>query len=445
MPARKRLIYSIVVALLSGNALVTLSADSSAARRASSVLEAATERVERDLGDGVTLRLAPGTRLVQQGWLRVTLANGEAKRAHYLELVKGRVDVEVRKQDNGPVPVVIAAPRKIVGLIRVGQAIIKADKSTIAVAALRGDAMAASANNWRQLAPGFVRTFTAQDPEGRPRPIVAAAEPSVETRLLVALPGQSVAARATWAAVQGAVSYHVEIARLDGTSSEAFRELDTDQPETSLDHLPPGNYTLSVRAIDDVGIAGNASVPLSVRVVGIELPEGAYVAGDAVMLRRHQRVRITHAEGLELSYDRATHFVPAPESAGLNRGRAVLVRLRERGRTDEARLKLAPSVLTTDVELGPQLARWPGDTVSLRIRVRDEARIAAGQEANIHPQVTINGDRVSPRWTRHGALWLGTISPPSTPGPWVVRVKVFDDFGELTGRASLEVARSSKT
>ena len=163
------------------------------------------------------------------------------------------------------------------------------------------------------------------------------------------------------------------------------------------------------------------------------------------MLPRHQRVKFTHAEGLELSYDRATHFVPVPESAGLNRGRQVLVRLRERGQTDEARLTLAPSVLTTDVELGPQLATWPGDTVTLRICVRGESRSAAGQETAIHPEVTINGNHVAPRWTQRGDAWLGTVPPPSTPGPWVVRVRVFDDFGELTGRASLEVARRSKT
>ncbi|MBN1612122.1 MAG: hypothetical protein JW940_36155 [Polyangiaceae bacterium] len=434
----------MVAALLSGNALMMLSADTSAAPRGSSVLEAETEHIHRDLGDGVTLLLAPGTRVVRQGWLRVTLANGQTKRAHYLALLNGRLDVEVRKQGDGPVPVVVAAPRKVVGLVRSGQAIITADKSAIALAALQGDAMAASDNNWRQLAPGFVRAFTAQDPAGHPRPLVATPEPNVQTRLLVALPGRTVAARATWAAVEDAVSYDVAIKRLDGEERKVFRQLSTSQPEVSLDNLPPGNFTLSVRAVDGVGISSKASAPLSLRVLGVELPERARVAGDAIMLRRHQRVQFTHAEGLELTYDRATLFVPVPDSAGLNRGREVVVRLRERGRTDEARLTLVPMVLTTDVELGPPLAEWPGDTVTLRIRVRNESGGAEDQEVSIRPEVTVNGKGVSPRWSQRGDLWLGTVPPPSTPGPWVVRVKVFDGFGELTGRASLEVARRSK-
>jgi hypothetical protein len=444
MPPPNRLVHGIVAALLAGNAMMTLSPDSSAARTGNSVLAAETERVQRDLGDGVTLLLAPGTRIVQQGWLRVTLANGGAKRAHYLELQKGRLDIEVRKKGDGPVPVVVAAPRKIVGLVRIGQAIIKADKSAVAVAALQGDAMAALDNNWRQLAPGFVRAFTAQDPDGRPRPLIAAAEPNVQTRLLVALPGRSVAARATWTAVRGAVSYDVAIEQLDGAERSPFRQFSTAEPETSLDNLPPGNYALSVRAVDDVGISGNASAPLSLRVLGVELPEGAQVAGDTILLRREQRVRFTHTEGLELTYGRATHFVPAPSSAGLNRGREVLVRIRECGQTDEARLTLVPSVLTTDVELGPQLAAWPGDTVTLRIRVHGARGAASSQNTSIRTEASINGDAVAPRWVQRGDLWLGTIPPPSSPGPWVVRVKVYDGFDELTGRASLEVARRSK-
>jgi hypothetical protein len=441
MPARPHSVCTFLVAFLAGHAVAAVTADSAAAPRESSVLEAQTESVQRDLGDGVTLFLSPGTRLVQQGWLRVTLANGERRRAHHLELVTGSVDVEVRKQGDGAVPVVVRAPRRVTGLVKVGEAIIKADKAAVAVAALRGDAMAASGNKWRQLAPGFVRAFTSLDPGGRPRPIPAAVEPKVETRLLVALPGQHVAARATWAAVPRAVFYDVRIEQLADSEHELFKRLSTTQPETSLDDLPPGNYELRVRAIDDVGISGAASVPLSLRVVGVELPEGAYMSGDAIMLGRDQRVRFTHAQGLELTYGGATHFVPAPDSAGLNRGREVVVRLRERGQIDEARLKLVPNTLTADVKLGPQLARWPGDTVTVRIRVHRESAVPAGKGASLRPEVTINGEDVAPKWTQRSDQWLGTVPPPSSRGPWVVRVRVFDAYGELAGRAFLEVAR----
>jgi hypothetical protein len=179
-------------------------------------------------------------------------------------------------------------------------------------------------------------------------------------------------------------------------------------------------------------------------VVGVELPEGAYVSGDAIMLRRYERVRFTHAEGLELTYDQATSFVPAPDSAGLNRGRAALVRLRQRGETDEARLLLVPDSVTTDVELAPQLATWPGDRVTVRIRVRSDSGKSSANGTTIRPEVTVNGANVTPNWTQRTDLWLGTIPTPSSPGPWVVRVRVFDKHGELTGRASLEVAQRSK-
>lgn len=435
---------TMFAALLVGGTVFSRPADSSATPRLDdSVLETKTEGLRRDLGDGVILTLAPGTRVVRHGRLRVILSNGDAARAHHLELVSGRLDVEVNKLGSTPTPVVVRGPRRITGLVKLGQAIIKADEGAVVVVALRGDMMAAVGNRWRQLAPGFVRAFTKAEPDGKPRPIIAAAETSTETSLLVALPGQRIAGRATWPAVPGATSYDVVIDRLEGSERETVRQVTTDQLETSLDDLRPGNYELSVRAVDEVGISSLASPPLALRVVGIELPEGAYSSGETIMLGRYQRVRLTHAQGLELTYDGAQHFVPAPDSAGLNRGRQVVVRLREHGRKDEARLKLAPTVLTSDVELEPRLAEWPGDTVTVRIVVRSESGAPQGQGATLRPEVTINGREVAPRWTRRDDLWLGTVPTPTAPGPWVVRVHVFDPSGELTGRASLEVARHS--
>jgi hypothetical protein len=68
----------------------------------------------------------------------------------------------------------------------------------------------------------------------------------------------------------------------------------------------------------------------------------------------------------------------------------------------------------------------------------------AAEDEAVEAKVTINGQEVEPDWIRRDGTLLATLSPPETEGPWVVRVNVFDTFGELAGREFLEVASSQR-
>src|SRR5690606_40748955 len=74
-----------------------------------------------------------------------------------------------------------------------------------------------------------------------------------------------------------------------------------------LGPVNPGQYELRVRANDDKQLPGQWSEKVELRVVGVELPEGAYVSdtGD-IHLGRGQRARFTNTDGLELKIGRAS-------------------------------------------------------------------------------------------------------------------------------------------
>ena len=394
----------------------------------------------RELSPAVSVSLAPGTRVVRRGPIRVNPGSGESTHAFSLQLLQGRLEIHVDKSKEGSRPVVVQAPRSVTAVVREGDSIITAGSHGVAVAAVRGLAIAARNNSWRTVNEGSLRAFTPEHPQGSVSPVLGIAQPTVDSQLALLLPGaNNTDVHASWTPVPGATSYDVRLHRRDPSRTYLEHRIEASDTQARFDHLVPGTYEVAVRALDPYNVGGPRSVPVPLRVVAVRLPKGAQVQHGVVFLGRQQRVSFSHAAGLELSYDQATQFVPLPDSVGLRNGKAVVLRLRDPGQTGEATLSLVPQTIEADVELTPRTARWPQDQVTTRIRLRGYPG-SASDALSSRTEVTVNGRLIVPQWSRKANLLEAIVPPPRSPGPWVVRVKVFDRFGELVGRDFLEVA-----
>lgn len=395
------------------------------------------------LADGIKLRLAPGTRVRFERSTQLVLGRaGQASTpARSLNLLEGRIDVWVPVAKPLRVAVLVRAPRQVSAVVEGGHGIVLSSAAGVTVAAARGNMVAALGNEWRPLREGMARSISPADPSGKPHRLLGATHIAMSDPLLLSLQGASGETTAVWLPVPGAARYNVSVSRPDGT---LVRSLRTSTHTARIDQLGPGLYEVRAQPVDRFGLEGPMSAPDSVRVVGVDLPAGSFMSGGAVLLRRGQRVHFKHVEGVQVSYDAASSYIPAPVSIGLARGHATRVRFRQAGATrDSASLTLAPLGLSARIEIGPQLARWPSDTVHVAVRVVDWNNHPIPSSIKIETQVSINGSPVNVHWTRRGDTLTSIVPARAGPGPWVVRVEVKDRFGQELGREFLEVASST--
>jgi hypothetical protein len=206
-----------------------------------------------------------------------------------------------------------------------------------------------------------------------------------------------------------------------------------------------GLYDLKVRGIDRRGLPGAWSPSIKLRVIGVALPNGAYVSNLGVIhLGPGQQAQFTHTEGVELTYSGAHRYFRGGSLVPLHRNARTMVSFRLPGSPDVAVAKLQPRAVSAEVTIGPKLARWPRDDIEVSVRLQRTDGAPAPSFIEARPRVMIGIDPVEVQWRREGELLLATI-PPSKKrgrGPWVVRVEVEDQFGVPLGRDFLEVATS---
>ena len=353
---------------------------------------------------------------------------------------EGRIDVRVPASRPPRIAVLVRAPRHVSAVIKGGRGIVVSTKAGVALAAREGEMLTAVGNDWKPLPQGMVRSIGPADPSGRTHAMLGATHLAVSDPLLVSLDGKTRATTAVWLPVTGAARYRVSVSRTDGRVVRTFL---TSTHMAKLDNLAPGRYEVRAQAVDAFGLEGPGSTPDTVRVVGVELPAGSFVSDGTVLLAHDQRAHFTYVDGVEVSYDAATTYIAAPSDIGLARGNATHVRFREAGSNhDAATVKLAPRALSADIEIGPRLARWPSDTVTVTVRVVDWKGRPVPASTKLEARVQINVTPVDVQWTRRGNVMSGVVPASTQPGPWVIRVEVEDQFGESLGRNFLEVAPS---
>jgi hypothetical protein len=396
----------------------------------------------KQLPGGAVLHLAPGTVIEIVRTLKLQLGPpGSAETVtQVVKLVSGRVDAEVPLSRVPKTAVLFQAAHKVSAVAKGGHSIAIADADRVTFAAVDGDMLAASGNDWKTLPSGMVRGFVGHDSTPQEHAVPGVPELSVPKPLLIALGGQAPSATVQVGGVAQAEHYELSLWRLGEKGHELLRHLDARGTSGEIPGLEPGRYEVTARAVDSAGIFGKESVARTLRVVGTQLPDGARFENGAILLGQHGRVKLVGTDGLEASYGASTHFVHAPSSVGLLRGDGTVVRLREPGTTAEVRLSLEPRTLHADVTISPKAAHWPQDKLEVTVHLFDARGRAVSEAVKVKAKVLVDVQPVEVNWTRSGNLLSAQIPAATGRGPWVVRVEVSDEFGDAAGRDFLEIA-----
>jgi hypothetical protein len=412
--------------------------DAPRAARADSA--SASEGTVKQLPGGAVLHLAPGTQIELGRTIKLQLGPGSQTVTRVVKLVSGRVDIDMPMSKVPSTAILLEAPRKASAVAKGGHSIAIADANSVTFAAVDGEMLAASGNDWKILPSGLVRSFVGRDPTPQEHHVPGIPSLSLAHPLLLALAGESPSTRADVTVVKDAEHYQLSVWRVGDKGNELMRHVDAQGTSASVSGLLPGQYQVTARALDSTGIFGPDSAPSALRVVGAQLPEGARYERGEILLGQHGRVKLLGASGLEASYGASAHFVPAPDSVGLSRGEGTVVRLREPGTVSEVQLGLEPRTLRADVEISPKHAHWPEDMIEVTVHLFDARGHAVAESVVVKPMVLINVRPVDVTWTRSNNAIHTFIPKPTERGPWVVRVEIADEFGDPAGRDFMEVA-----
>jgi hypothetical protein len=398
----------------------------------------------RSLPGGASLTFSKDAKYEIGRPIRLQLAPTGADKTtvQVIKLSSGHVSVTIPEAKNPKTAVLIQGPRKVSAVAKGGQTLVIAAPDRVTVAAQQGEMLVALGNDWKVLPSGFVRSFGGGGTTEQRVPQVP--ELKLANSLLLALGGA--VTTQLLATPNQAVEYrHVSLYRVEGGKRSKLSESEWHGNSQVLPELSAGRYEVSASAVDHFGVESAPSAPLPLRVVGVELPEGARLASDVIFLGRSGRVKLVGADGLEASYGRATVFIPVPRDIGLARGESTMLRLREVGAEEEVDLRLEPRTLKADVSIGPPNARWPGDSLRVTVKLFGPLGRPVTEELKTKPRVFVNVHEIEPTWAHVGNTFTTRVAPAGGAGPWVVRVEVMDDFGDQVGRNFIELGGSGKT
>ncbi|HKO49245.1 MAG TPA: hypothetical protein VJV79_16040 [Polyangiaceae bacterium] len=429
-------LFAVVPTLFSGNLLAS---EAKTPARADSAKTA--EGTTKQLPGGALLHLSPGTRIEFAGSVKLQLAATSSQQTvtQVVKLISGRVDVDIPFSKVPKTAVLLQGPHKVNAVAKGGHSIAIADANRVTIAAVDGDMLAASGNDWKTLPSGLIRGFVGADPAYQELKVPGVPSLRVLHPLLLALGADAPNAHAEAGGVKEANHYQLRIWRVTEKGNEFVRQVEA-RGVAAIPGLLPGQYQVTARAVDSSGIFGQESAASSLRLVGAELPPGARCEGGSILLGQRARAKLIGAAGLEASYNASQHFVPVPGSVGLSRGESTLLRLREPGTVEEVRVGLEPRSLHADVQITPKHPRWPDDMIEVTVQLFDARGRPVAESTPVKPKVLVNVQPMEVTWLRSENTMHTFIPAPSSRGPWVVRVEIADEFGDPAGRDFIEVA-----
>ena len=404
----------------------------------SGVFTASSSGAKAALPSGAVLTLGPdGAMRVFGKPQRLELDRGGKTNTWSLSLAHGRLDVEVPAK---PKSAVLISTEKGSVFVMSGKATLLADANDLYVVNSTGSVRTYVDNHFADVTPGHSSHFDAEHPRGVDEALLVAPAIQRGARLYFSTGADAKASGFSWTAVPGAAGYEVELRRGDRTL--AHRRVS--EPRVGeLADLAPGAYTVAVRALDQRGIEGSWSEPRPLRVIGVELPVGAYAEAEGIYLAGGQKVKFSHTDGLEMTYLGAGKYLPASESVGLYRNERTVISFRFPGSDENAIARLEPRDVYAEVFAGPKRAVWPRDAVDLHVRMRTRAGGPVPNFLQISPKVLLGVDPVDVEWRRENDDYYARVSPRPGKGPWVIRVDVTDQFGIALGHDFVEVAHQA--
>jgi hypothetical protein len=368
-----------------------------------------------------------------------------AQAAYSIELVSGRVDVDIDASIRPIYGLIVRAPRKVAAVVKSGNATLAVSPVAVTVAARSGRAlMVGHGDRWRPLRTGQAFTVSDTDTQGAHRAIIPAPTVQLDSSLSLVMGEAFTPQHLSWSKVPTSKGYIVRLYCYVAQKPALIRQWHVEDQKLALGALPAGRYGASVSAIDGTHLESAASPVIDFNVVRAVLPPGAELDANTVRLPSTERLRFEDTQGLEVSYSRhGGDFVPVPPSIGLGHGKGVSLRLRLKGSLQETRLTLEPLDLLPTVEIGPAHAIWPGPPVTISVKVQHPDGRPADTQSAVSATVTVNNEVVDVAWLRERGKMSCQVEKPATPGPWVVRVRLSDPRGHDLGRDFLEVAPQS--
>jgi hypothetical protein len=393
----------------------------------------------QDLGQGVKAHVFGDAKLEVERPTRLILGAGNDQTpAHVVRVSGGRVDFDVPVAKPPRVAVLVRGPGQLAAIFKGGRGAVVTAPDRLVAVSISGEAMAGTGSSFQRVPAHHFRHYTSAGTGGALVALPRAPETLRLQPLALVVGSEPASTNLSWPAVAGAFGYDVLVTKR-GSGDVTLRRT-VERPEIAF-QLPPGRYDAQVRSRSAFGFHGASTPAHPLRVVAVDLPPGASYGKGVVRLGVSQRLHVLDTEGLEATYDDASDFVQLPGSVGLIRRRPTLLRLREQGSREQLTLRLEPRLRSASVELGPKHATWPRDRVTVTIRDRN-----GGEEAppKLNPRVLLNVSPVQVQWERRDNTWIGVVPRPVSAGPWVVRVEVEDEYGELLARDHLEVAGSGR-
>jgi hypothetical protein len=369
----------------------------------------------------------------------LTLGPGLAVPGYTVLLHRGKLAIDA--PDGSKSAVVLAAPRRTTAIVKSGKARAVASDKDTAIANDWGETIV-SANDgaYHPLSPGMVYVASKNDT----RSLVGTPSSVKGRRVLFALFGEQSLGNLSWDDVPGAAGYRVELEKSGDNTPIASLETRAPRLDQPLADLVPGAYEMRLYALDATGLEAVKPLAAPIRVVGAELPEGAYLdAHGAIRLGEGQRVKFSGVEGLEMTYGGAGHYFHAADSAGLMHDQPTLVHFRLPGTFDFATARLAPRGVSAEIRISPSWATWPKDPIAIRVRLVDKTGEQVPEWLEARPTVSLGIKKLDVDFARHGEWLDAKVEPLKGAGPWVLRVEVEDQFGAPLGRDFLEIAHKA--
>ena len=406
---------------------------------AGGVFTAGAHGAEYQLPSQARLLLAPGAAVrvfpVPQ---QLQLTPGAKTTTHSFALLQGRVDVTVPAK---PKSAVLCSIGKLSVVVSTGQATLLRhdDKSTVANVA--GDVRTLLNDRWQTLAPSTVARF-GEGQSGVAEPTLPAPRLAPGQRLWFS-PGDPVAISGIgFQLVPTAAHYELRLRATSGGAEQMRRVAGGTLLTEAFTPVAPGEYQLAIRAIDGEGIAGAWSASDRLRVVGVSLPPGSYTSGGDIFIGKGQEVSFSNTDGLEMTYEGAGRYVPASQAVSLYRGETTVVSFRVPGSVYPTTARLRPRSAYAHVQIGPSRAVWPKDPVEIVVELKTRTGQSVPEWLELKPEVTLGIEPIEVSFERDGNRLVGVVPAMATPGPWVLRVEVKDQFGALLGRDFLEIAKA---
>jgi hypothetical protein len=426
-----------------------------------SVEASAGEALEMLLPDGVTVDMEPGTvaRWAMPG--RLPTENNRFTHGYHLVLVEGELDVRMPVAAKGAHAFLVSTKAGTLTDWR-GTLHVSSHEDTTAAAIYEGALVVGSNGQGFPVydGAGIVMRKGVDPDKSRVIPSAPRWLPSGRGMpAFAAMPaGASAPVGVSWEPVPGASKYRVVVAS-DADMKDVVQRAATVETTFGLVDNGTGTpYWAQVRAVGAEGIVGEWSAARPLRVLRYQLPDGAIVARDGVVvLPKGTSIRFADAEGIEVAFEsvgslsgriqgiplfwsRLTGSLHLPEDAPMR-----IVHLRASGADGEAQLVLAARQLRADIDLSPKNAQ-PGDALDVRVVVWDpSARVDAASES-VTLEVLHDLDPIHVAWQRPqgptGPFAARIRTSPETR-PSVVRVIAKDGTGAEIGRGFLEIARTT--